>query len=324
MVTVQQFNLLTFQRSTCYPFFWHVFCLASVDTKEQAMQETRALFLPPTTEQPNLAEGSIFFIGTATVILRYAGFTVLTDPNFLHQHDVAHLGYGLRSKRRTNPAIELQDLPPVDFVLLSHFHEDHFDRLVIRNLDKTLPIVTTEHASRALQRRGFQSTHAIDTWEGITIAKGANRLRITSMPGRHGPGVVGNLLPPVMGSMLEFHTANDRTLLRLYITGDTLIYKDIKDIPRRFPNIDLAVLHLGGTRALGVLVTMDAKQGVEMVRIINPTIAVPIHYNDYTVFKSPLEDFQREVKAAGLEERIRYLHHGETYTFGVPESRRRA
>jgi len=288
------------------------------------MQETRALFLPSTTEQPDLAQGSIFFIGTATVILRYAGFTILTDPNFLHQHDVAHLGYGLRSKRLTNPAIELEDLPPIDFVLLSHFHEDHFDRLVIRNLDKTLPIVTTEDASKALQRRGFQSTHAIDTWEAITIVKGANRLRITSMPGRHGPVVVGNLLPPVMGSMLEFHTDNDRTLLRMYITGDTLIYKDIKDIPRRFLNVDLAVLHLGGTRAFGVLVTMDAKQGVEMVKIINPTIAVPIHYNDYTVFKSPLEDFQREVKAAGLEDRMRYLHHGETYTFGVPKSRRRA
>lgn len=286
------------------------------------MQETRALFLPSTTEQPDLAQGSIFFIGTATVIMRYAGFTILTDPNFLHQHDVAHLGYGLRSKRVTDPAIELEDLPPIDLVLLSHFHEDHFDRLVIRNLDKTLPIVTTEHAAKALQRRGFQSTHAIDTWEAITIAKGASRLRITSMPGRHGPTVVGRLLPPVMGSMLEFHTDNERTLLRTYITGDTLIYKDIKEIPRRFPNVDLAVLHLGGTRAFGVLVTMDAKQGVEMVKIIDPTIAVPIHYNDYTVFKSPLEDFQREVKAAGLEDRMRYLHHGETYTFGVPESRR--
>jgi L-ascorbate metabolism protein UlaG (beta-lactamase superfamily) len=143
------------------------------------------------------------------------------------------------------------------------------------------------------------------------------------MPGRHGPGVVGNLLPPVMGSMLEFHTDRDRTLLRTYITGDTLVYKDIKDIPRRYPDIDLAVLHLGGTRALGVLVTMDAKQGVEMVKIINPTIAVPIHYNDYTVFKSSLEDFQREIKAAGLEDRMRYLLHGETYTFGVPESRQR-
>ena len=68
---------------------------------------------------------------------------------------------------------------------------------------------------------------------------------------------------------------------------------------------------------MGILVTMDAKEGLEMFKIINPKKAIPIHYNDYDVFKSPLEDFQHEVKEAGLEDRIHYLHHGETYTFEV-------
>ena len=285
------------------------------------MNETRAILLPTTDQAGDLDTGSIFFIGTATTLIRYAGFTILTDPNFLHQHEVAHLGYGLRSRRRTNPALELDDLPPVDLVVLSHFHEDHFDRVVARRLDKTLPIVTTQHAVRALQRRGFQSTHALDTWGSLTVVKGANHLRITAMPGRHGPGVVAKLLPPVMGSVLQWQSAAHTPLLRMYITGDTLVYNDIKEIPRRYPDIDLALLHLGGTRALGILVTMDAKQGMEMVKIINPTVAVPIHYNDYTVFKSPLEDFQRELKAAGLEDRVRYLRHGETYRFRIPDSR---
>ncbi len=53
--------------------------------------------------------GSIFFIGTATVILRYASFTILTDPNFLHAGDHVHLGYGLTSERLTEPAINIED-----------------------------------------------------------------------------------------------------------------------------------------------------------------------------------------------------------------------
>jgi hypothetical protein len=56
----------------------------------------------------------------------------------------------------------------------------------------------------------------------------------------------------------------------------------------------LALLHLGGTKVLGIMVTMDAQQGVE------PRTA--IHYNDYTVFKSPLDDFKRAVAEAGLED----------------------
>ena len=58
-----------------------------------------------------------------------------------------------------------------------------------------------------------------------------------------------------------------------------------------------------------------------MIKIVNPKRAIPIHYNDYDVFKSPLSDFQREVKEAGLEDRVHYLSHGETYTFNVPSSR---
>jgi L-ascorbate metabolism protein UlaG (beta-lactamase superfamily) len=67
-----------------------------------------------------------------------------------------------------------------------------------------------------------------------------------------------------------------------------------------------------------VMVTMDARQGVEAIRIIEPRTAIPIHYNDYTVFKSPLEDFKRAVAEAGLEERVHYLSHGDTYEFEVP------
>jgi L-ascorbate metabolism protein UlaG (beta-lactamase superfamily) len=124
-----------------------------------------------------------------------------------------------------------------------------------------------------------------------------------------------------MGSMLEFGAAEGETRLRLYISGDTLIHERLREVPRRYPDIDLALLHLGGTRILGVLVTMDTRQGVEAIRIIEPRTAIPIHYNDYTVFKTSLEDFQRAVTEAELEDRVHYLSHGDTYEFEVPAGR---
>lgn len=66
---------------------------------------------------------------------------------------------------------------------------------------------------------------------------------------------------------------------------------------------------------------MDDKQGVEAVKLINPDKAIPIHYNDYDVFKSPLEDFKRAAEAAGLSEKMIYLSHGDTYDFEVPAVR---
>jgi L-ascorbate metabolism protein UlaG (beta-lactamase superfamily) len=65
------------------------------------------------------------------------------------------------------------------------------------------------------------------------------------------------------------------------------------------------------------MVTMDGKQGIDAMQIVNPELAIPIHYNDYDVFKSPLSDFS-EVTEAGLEHRVHYQSHGEQYTFEVP------
>jgi L-ascorbate metabolism protein UlaG (beta-lactamase superfamily) len=284
------------------------------------MAAGREITLPSTGMSADMSTGSIFFIGTATVLIRYAGLTVLTDPNFIHMHEKVDLGYGLSSTRQTNPALEIHDLPPLDLVLLSHFHGDHFDQVAERELDKSLPIVTTPEAAEALRQRGFVAPHALTTWEDMSLSKDDVRLRITATPGRHGPPIVSFALPEVMGSILEFESLQSGTRdrrFRMYITGDTLIIDALKEIPRRYPDLDLALLHLGGTRVLGILVTMDAEQGVEMLHIVNPKRAIPIHYNDYDVFKSPLSDFQQAVEAAGLARRVHYLHHGETYTFTV-------
>jgi L-ascorbate metabolism protein UlaG (beta-lactamase superfamily) len=280
-------------------------------------------------------KGSIFFIGNATVLIKYAGFTILTDPTFIHMHEKVPLGYGLDTTRLTNPAMEINQLPPLDLVLLSHFHGDHFDQVTIRELDKSLPIVTNSHAVDELSIRGFTNTKKLETWENTTFTKKDNNnnnyaeLQITATPGRHGPFPVAMFLPKVMGSILDFKRKGDRNdsnsttssnsnqLFRIYITGDTTVFDDIKEIPKRYPNIDLALLHLGGTTIMGIMLTMDAKEGLEMFNIVNPKKAIPIHYNDYDVFKSPIEDFQTKVKEAGIEDRVFYLNHGETYTFEV-------
>jgi L-ascorbate metabolism protein UlaG (beta-lactamase superfamily) len=266
-----------------------------------------------------LSSGSVFFIGTATTLITYGGFSILTDPNFLHSGDHVHLGYGLFSKRITNPAVEIEDLPHLDLCVLSHMHGDHWDRVAKEKLPKELPIVTTPAAANTLKKQGFESRYPLQTWEAVTFIKGSIRLHITSMPGRHGPGMVNALLPPVMGTMLDWEQ-DGRTCFRLYISGDTLIHDQLAEIPRRYPDINLALLHLGGTKIIGMLVTMDARQGIQAIRILKPEEAIPIHYNDYTVFKSPLEDFVKEVEKAGVNTKMHYLQHGDTFEFEVRNS----
>jgi L-ascorbate metabolism protein UlaG (beta-lactamase superfamily) len=60
---------------------------------------------------------------------------------------------------------------------------------------------------------------------------------------------------------------------------------ELKEIPERYQgqNIDLMLIHLGGTTIPSpsmplLMVTMDAKQGVELMRLIQPDLTIPIHY----------------------------------------------
>lgn len=151
------------------------------------------------------------------------------QPNFLHAGDHVHLGPGVTSVRRHDPGVDLHDLPAIDVVLLSHYHEDHFDRQVEDSLRRDLPIISTPHAKACLttakQSGGddFRAVYDLDFWESMMVdVKPAGegrkpRIKVTGMPGKHVPdGVLGTVneflkaVPPTNGWMVELgYGSND-------------------------------------------------------------------------------------------------------------------
>jgi L-ascorbate metabolism protein UlaG (beta-lactamase superfamily) len=102
-------------------------------------------------------------------------------------------------------------------------------------------------------------------------------------------------LPPEGGPKIASNAATGRpnqlliskmlTRFRIYISGDTLMVDELKKIPEQYKgqNIDLMLIHLGGTTIPSpsvplLMVTMDAKQGLQLVRLIKPDLTIPIHY----------------------------------------------
>ena len=261
---------------------------------------------------------SLTFVGTATTVLRLGRFTVLTDPNFLHRGQRAYLGKGLWSRRLTEPALTVGELPDLSAVVLSHLHGDHFDRVSRAGLGRDAPVVTTLQAARRLRRWGFD-THALDTWDTDVLRDGDQELRMTAVPAVHARGVLGALLPPVMGTMLEL-CHSGQVVRRVYLSGDTLTGDHVDAVADRFPDIDTAVVHLGGTRVLFHTVTMDDEQGVDFLTRIAAREAVPVHHSDYGVFRSPLSAFLTRADDRGLGTSIRTVEAGETLPL-VPSAR---
>lgn len=179
----------------------------------------------------------------------------------------------------------------------------------------------------------------------------------------HGPlAAANNLLgavPPTNGWLIEMAWSSSATEAksasvdpgcRIYISGDTLFVDELKEIPKfikeqqalarqRRPHsqspqdgddtrIDLMIVHLGGTTIPGphmplLMVTMDAKQGVELMKLLNPDLTMPVHFDDYSVMLSPLQDFKTEVASMGEEwrDRVIYLDRGEQFKFAVRASK---
>lgn len=259
---------------------------------------------------------SVTFVGNATTLLRLGGFTLLTDPNFLHAGQRAYLGYGMWTRRLKDPALGIPDLPSLDAVLLSHLHGDHFDRVARRGLPRHLPVVTTPAAQRRLRRWGFRAASGLATWESHEFVRGDQLLRVTAVPAHHGPRGLARLLPPTMGEIIELER-DGQPLLRVYVSGDTLYRADLAEIPRRYPRIDAMLVHLGGTRILGVLLTLDGRQGNRLTRLIRPRVTVPIHYDDYTVMRSPLRDYVSELDREAPVTRLLTVRRGETVELPV-------
>ncbi|KAK3670112.1 hypothetical protein LTR78_010052 [Recurvomyces mirabilis] len=292
---------------------------------------------------------SIYFIGTATTILEWEGIRILTDPNFLHAGDHVHLGPGVTATRQTNPAIDLHELPRIDAVLLSHYHADHFDQEVEASLRRDLPIISTPHAKECLvDKKGddkFTDVYDIDFFQNMMLdiktpggGEKAPAIKVTGMPGKHvpdGPLSVANDLvgavPPTNGWMVElgYKVSDDSSFqsgYRIYISGDTLYVNELEEIPKRYAgkNIDLMLIHLGGTTIPSpkmplLMVTMDAEQGIKLMQLINPDVTIPIHYDDYDAFLSPLEDFKKAVSSAGWDDKVVYLDRADMYKFAVKQ-----
>jgi L-ascorbate metabolism protein UlaG (beta-lactamase superfamily) len=179
--------------------------------------------------------------------------------------------------------------------------------------------VTTAHAAKRLRHRGFGAARGLPTWSEHAITKGQSTLTVTSLPGRHAPGWTKKLLPPVMGSMLEFGAVDGSSQRLLYVSGDTLLIDELDEIPRRFPAVEAGLLHLGGTRLpagarlpFGLTVTLDGADGAAVAQRLGLPKVIPVHVDDYGVFASPLSEFIDAMTRRGLGDRIVEVRRGET------------
>jgi len=137
------------------PSFWHQF----------VNEWSRPIQPPP--RRPDLRAWTdrgmhIAWVGHATVLLKLDGWTILTDPVLGNKAGLSLGPLTLGVKRLVAPAVELEDLPPIDLVLLSHAHMDHFDIPTLRKLErKGTRVITAASTSDLLRVDRYSSVREL-------------------------------------------------------------------------------------------------------------------------------------------------------------------
>lgn len=126
---------------------------------------------------PRKVDGSqlrVSFVGHSTVLIQMAGINFLTDPVFANR--VSPLkNFG--PERYINPGISIEDLPSIDFILLSHNHYDHLDINTLKQIwDKDRPRILAPLGNDLVIQSEFPSikVETLDWHESIAISNGIN------------------------------------------------------------------------------------------------------------------------------------------------------
>lgn len=281
------------------------------------------------------------YLGTATLLLEIAGLRLLTDPSFDPAGTAYDFGpwYAPRSwfssQKEYRTPVGREAVEPVDAVLLSHdHHADNLDQAG-RELLTSAPVarVITTRAGAARLAKAPPSNRPSAPGEGLGIGgktvglawgettrlEGrAGALRLTATPARHGP--LGTpRIHEVMGLLIEPESSTEPTV---WISGDTVLFPALREFLTRqrasTRRIDVAILHCGGVcfPRLPVLgrsrFTFDAEQVVEVCRLLEPRVVLPVHRGGWTHFREPEEHLRATLTQAGLTERCRFLGLGES------------
>jgi len=172
-----------------------------------------------------------------------------------------------------------------DIILVSHDHYDHFSREKITKImtDDTA-ILSSRKASSEMD--GIVALNAGDTRQLDNISIKAVAAYNTSKPFHpKGAGI---------GFVIEAEGK------KVYFAGDTDLIPEMKQI-----KADVVILPVGGTY------TMNAEEAAKAVEIINPKIAIPMHYGSVAGTIDDAEAFKEEVEAK-TDSKVMILKEGKS------------
>jgi L-ascorbate metabolism protein UlaG (beta-lactamase superfamily) len=245
-------------------------------------------------------EMHVGFAGHSTMLVELDGVRIITDPLF--RSSLLHL-------QRHAPLVDLERYGNPDVLLISHGHLDHLDRRSLKLVNKSARAVVPNDCAKLMRSLGFKDVVGVSAGDVIEVGS----LEIRAIHADHGGSrMPWNATAETLGFVVEGTQS-------FYYAGDTDLFDEMADIGR---DIDLAFIPVWGWGPKLGVGHLDPLRAAKAVELIEPRIAVPVHWGGYLpagmvkrrpdLLVEPPRKFRRIVEeSANTDARVELIEPGD-------------
>jgi L-ascorbate metabolism protein UlaG (beta-lactamase superfamily) len=210
------------------------------------------------------------WLGHSTVLLEIDGVRVLTDPVWGPRASPSRLA----GPKRFQPVpVRLNELPPIDLVLVTHDHYDHLDYPTIRELARgTVPFVTSLGVGAHLEAFGIAPTRIteLDWWESHALP--GTELVVSAAPSQH-----------FSGRGLKDRNATLWSSLVVFFSGDTGLTGEYATIRERYGRFDLVMLEVGAFHPSWGDIHLGPDNALKAHALLGGGAFLPVHWGTFSL-----------------------------------------
>ncbi|OSZ81040.1 MBL fold metallo-hydrolase [Chitinophagaceae bacterium IBVUCB2] len=234
-------------------------------------------------------EPLIVWFGHSSYLIRIANKNFLIDPVF--SGNAAPVSYMVKAFPGSNE-YKAEDMPPIDYLILTHDHYDHLDFKTIRKLKSKIGnVICSLGISSHLKHWGIAINNIteLDWWQTTTVE---DNIQITAAPARHFSGR-GIKRGQTLWSSFILKTSTHN----LYIGGDSGYDSHFKEIGEKHGPFDMAILECGQYNTMWPLIHMMPEETAQAAVDLKAKALLPVHWGKFKLGMHPWNESIKRVTA---------------------------